>query len=271
MNGVIDSQIKPEMSPPEVCKYGCARWDNLAADGNTKNQTDANSLWANSTVPKDVNNQCAMPVNGSQQGPWCYCAKTNNDSWGYCQNKDTTADICKATPNNLDTLITQMNNCRSTKETDRINTFMTKNLKLTQDIENMTMIIADSLSMGDSMYGTTGYKKIVNDVKQRNSQLKETKENLAKELKEKEAIIERSERDFIDVRQRLPEKIEKKRLNVIEDYSIAILFITYLFALVSCIYLYVSMSSTPSKAIVEGIVGGTIISIVLFVLFFVLV
>ena len=58
-------------------------------------------------------------------------------------------------------------------------------------------------------------------------------------INKKEAIIERSNRDFTDIKDTLPETQPKKVLHFIEDYTLAFVTIAYLFMIVAaniCIY-----------------------------------
>jgi hypothetical protein len=48
---VIDSQVKPNLLPPQKCPNGCARWKNLAEDGNTQNQYQVEAVWLDGIIP----------------------------------------------------------------------------------------------------------------------------------------------------------------------------------------------------------------------------
>ena len=259
------------MAPPASCKNGCARWDNLSADGNTANQSDVNQRWSGGAPPPTATNSCARPANFPQDAPYCMCAGTNDNSWGYCQNRDAAAAVCKAVPNGLNNLYGEMDNCRSSSEDGRLNNFMSKNMKVKRDIEDMSLSVQDSLMLGDSMYGTTGYKKIVDEVRERNKSLIDKKDKLLKGLEKKEALVERTERDFIDTREAMPEKLKASKLNTIEDYTLAIMSIAYLFAVIALIYMYVSNSDAKMKAIGTGVIGAVIITIFLFTVLYIVI
>ena len=59
--------------------------------------------------------------------------------------------------------------------------------------------------------------------------MKSKKEKLVKEVEKNEAIIERSDRDFSDVNDTIPQPYPKRVLNFAEDYTLAALVIAYLF------------------------------------------
>lgn len=56
--------------------------------------------------------------------------------------------------------------------------------------------------------------------------------------------MDRSNRDFIDVKRTLPEKQPKKLLHFIEDYTMALLAISYLFMIIVGIYYYSMVNGT---------------------------
>ena len=63
------------------------------------------------------------------------------------------------------------------------------------------------------------------------------------EIQEQEAVIRRVDRDFADVRDQLPETLPNKSLHVLEDYTLAIVSISYLFMLIIALHTYVLHSS----------------------------
>jgi hypothetical protein len=266
----IDPQLRPGLTPPEKCPNGCARWDNLAADGNTRNQQEVNTKWSLGRAPLNAGNQCAQPSNDPSSSPWCYCAGTNDDSWGYCQNKDAASATCRAVPNKLNNLKSEIQSCTSKQESSQNTTLATNTIKLQKDISHLSAVAQDSLLMGDSMHGKASHVQIVEQVKERNRELKEKKETLLKDIQKQEATVERSDRDFIETKDSMPEKFNPKRLNFIEDYTIALTMIGYLFMSISIIYIY--SITRPEGKMVMGIITSTIglsvLSVFLFILFF---
>jgi hypothetical protein len=270
MSGNLDPQLKPNLLPPQKCLNGCARWNNLAADGNTQNQTQVNAIWTNGVIPDDAGNLCAQPPGFPGEGPWCYCAGTNDGSWGYCQNRDNSASICKSKPNGLNDLYSTIAGCANNDEIKRNAKFASNTHKLDKDIENLRMVVQDTLIMGDSMFGSSGYGEIMTEVKARNAELKVKKETLLKDINKKESIIERSDRDFNDVRQGLPDTMPTSRLNFIEDYTVAILCMSYLFMLIAVIYVYTARSEHWVRGLFMSGIGSIFLSICLFIIFYLL-
>jgi len=109
------------------------------------------------------------------------------------------------------------------------------------DIARFQATITDLITIGNSMYDpTTG--SMTAEVASRNKELQEKKTQLQEQIKQQEAIINRSNRDFTDVRDQLPETLPKKTLNFIEDYTLIIVCISYLFMVVVALQTYVMYS-----------------------------
>jgi hypothetical protein len=171
----MSEELKPDYSSPQKCQNGCARWDNLAADGNTQDQGQANSAWQEGKPPSNAGNMCAQPSNDQKQGPWCYCAGTNDSSFGYCQSRDLNSSVCKSTPNGLTSVFEKLNNCRSSTENQRNDMFGQKVFDTQKNIEMLSGMVQDSLMMGDSVFGKAGSNQILSEIKQRNTELKQNK------------------------------------------------------------------------------------------------
>jgi len=134
--------------------------------------------------------------------------------------------------------------------------------KIEQDIGSLRSTVANSLVVGDTMFGKMGHIDLTKDVKSRNSELHTKKETLLHEIDKKEAIINRSNRDFSDVSDTI-ETQPKKKLNFIEDYTLAILSMAYVFMIVTAIYFYVSTTTnTIGVALLQSILGSALITLI---------
>lgn len=169
---------------------------------------------------------------------------------------DTSAATCH-TQQGMNTLAAQISGCTSSTEAARNNNFATTTLSLEQDITSIRANVTDSLSMGDSMFGQFGHVDITHQVKERNNELKSKKEHLIKSIKEKEGRIRRANRDFSDVKDTIEEPQKQTALHFIEDYTLVLLSISYLFMLILGVYMYVSTALVKSDAIKTALVGST--------------
>ena len=99
---------------------------------------------------------------------------------------------------------------------------------------------------------TTG--SVTADVLSRNRELSEKKMKIQNEIKEQEAIINRSNRDFTDVRDQLPETLPNQSLHFIEDYTIVILCSSYFFMILVALHIYVMYSTEQwTVALLRGL------------------
>lgn len=175
-------------------------------------------------------------------------------------NRNVTSAVCRSKPNGLNTLNSEINECTSSTELKRNANFAENTFKLQKDIEQLRATVTDSLMMGDSLFGQFGSEDIRNQVKARNHDLKAKKEKLMKEIDKKEAIIERSDRDFSDVKNTLPEKEPKQVLHFIEDYTLLVLIISYLFMIISAIYIYTLLAENKLIALGQSVLGSVFLT-----------
>ena len=149
---------------------------------------------------------------------------------------------CRANPNSIQTLTTGLQNCMRGEETTRNNTLASNTLQLRADVDSLHASVVDSLSLGDTMFGQYGSNDVTTQIRKRNEDLTLQVQSLTKEIDKNQAIVDRSNRDFIDVKRTLPEKQPKKILHFIEDYTMALLAMSYLFMLLIGIYSYSMMN-----------------------------
>lgn len=125
--------------------------------------------------------------------------------------------------------------------------------ELVSDIQMIRSQVEDGLAMGDSMFGQYAHVEVAREVKQRTEELQQKKDAIEQDIKEKEALIQRANRDFTDVKDALPETLEKQRIQFIEDYTLLFLSLSYLFMVVSAIVFYVALSEQKGKALAKGV------------------
>jgi hypothetical protein len=183
-------------------------------------------------------------------------------------DKDITAAVCRSTPNGLNDLTGKIGQCTTTTESNRNLNLATNSFKLEQDITSLKGMVGDLLTSGDSIFGQAGHIEVVNQVKQRNDDLKSKKDSLLKDVDKNEAIIERSNRDFSDVKDSLPEKQPTRFLHFIEDYTLAILLMAYLFMIIAVIYVYTITSEFKLVGFGKAFIGSIFLTMFLFMLLF---
>ena len=146
--------------------------------------------------------------------------------------------------------------------------------KLHDDTIMLRAHVHDSLLMGNVVYSKHG-DEITKQVKDRNDELKVKKEHIMNDIDKKEAIVERSNRDFSDIKDTLPEKQPTTYIHFMEDYTLAVLVISYLFMIISVIYLYVlkSYDISPKDSykqwvfpLIQATIGSTFLSCFMYII-----
>ena len=112
-----------------------------------------------------------------------------------------------------------------------------------------------------SIFGQYGSIDIAKSVQQSNTELEEKKKAIEKEIANNEAVIERSNRDFSDVKNTLPDRPTYSRLHFIEDYTVFFLVASYLFMILLCGYLYVLSAEQKWSAVGQVVVVSFFITL----------
>jgi hypothetical protein len=139
-----------------------------------------------------------------------------------------------------------------------INTIATDTMNIDTDIQGLKASIQDALLMGDQIVGTNSNTQVVRQAQLRNKELKETKIALEVDIRQKEAIVNRTNRDFSDVKDSLPQTQSDQILHVVEDYTVAILVVSYLFAILGFITSYVIQAAEFWSGLGQALLASTI-------------
>ena len=141
--------------------------------------------------------------------------------------------------------------------------------QLKDDIKQVLGKANNALMMGDTVFTVQGNEKgIVNDVKSRIDSLEKDKKELEQELDKQHQLIQTSNRDFSDVKDTLPETQPEKFLYFIEDYTLAILSMSYLILVIAVIAFRTYLSSDTWKTFLESLVGASTFTIFAFMLLY---
>jgi hypothetical protein len=245
---------------------------------------DANNtpLWSSGTngqgtAPYNVviQNDCSLVIlDGNNNQIWSSATSAGIISGGAAGNqtnpvnRDLNASVCKATPNGLNTLGSEIDNCTSNSELNRNYNFAQKTLNLQTDIQYASSTVQDTMMMGDTMFGQYGYDDLAKQVRARNTELKSKKDKLLKEVEKDEAVIERSNRDFSDVKDTVPQPQPKRLVRFIEDYTVAFLILSYLFMIICIMYIYISMSENKLVAFGKILIVSIFVSMFLFMILY---
>ena len=75
-----------EWGHPSYCSNGCALWNDLVSDFNTRSQSVVDAKWYLGVGPSS--RCCSQPYYDQGNSPWCYCRGTADESagaaWEFC-------------------------------------------------------------------------------------------------------------------------------------------------------------------------------------------
>ena len=122
------------------------------------------------------------------------------------------------------------------------------------------------IAAGDKFYGSSANSTVIAEVAARNRDLQTTLETLQKDTKKLKGSTERHERDFLDVRAALPERLSTQRLNVLDDYTMLLLTVSYLVMALSIVFYYAQVNNYTITSILGGTIGMAFISCIVYVM-----
>lgn len=167
-------------------------------------------------------------------------------------SRNDQASQCKST-NKIPDAQSTLNSCANDEEIQRIQNLVQNTTDPNGDFQTLTAIYTDLLTSGDAIFGTMPDEAMLDQVKNRNAELKTKKENILKQMESNTAKIERADRDFIDTKDQLPETFTKKTVHVLDDYTLVVLSVAYIFFLLTMMYLYMYTNQYTPTAIFQGI------------------
>jgi hypothetical protein len=106
---------------------------------------------------------------------------------------------------------------------------------------------------------------------ERNKELNQKKKALEADVKKKEAIINRSNRDFSDVKDSLPERLPKRTMQTVEDKTVAVVIVAYVFMIMAYIWWYASQAPVFLPGIMQGLAIAAVITLIMVMLAYYLV
>jgi len=173
------------------------------------------------------------------------------------------AALCKSQLQTIPDLQTMLSKCRNAEEVARaVNVSVAiNNPNLT--FQTQTSQFNDMLMTGDNLFGTNPNASVLQEVAARNKDLKDKKATLQKEIRAFTAMVERSDRDFIDEKTLVPETLQNNVIHVLDDYTLVLLMVSYVFVALSSLSYYMIVNGFSTYSIITGIVGVVVISIFL--------
>ena len=178
---------------------------------------------------------------------------------------DSAANICKSN-GNLQKFQGELAACRTGDDTARFQAFFSKLDDVKGFFDGQFAQFNDMIAAGDKFYGSSANSTVIAEVAARNKDLQTTLETLQKDTKKLKGSAERHERDFLDVRAALPERLPTQRLNVLDDYTMLLLTVSYLVMALSIVFYYAQVNNYTITSILGGTIGMALISCVVYVM-----
>ena len=178
---------------------------------------------------------------------------------------DSAANICKSN-GNLQKFQGELAACRTGDDTARFQAFFSKLDDVKGFFDGQFAQFNDMIAAGDKFYGSSANSTVIAEVAARNKDLQATLETLQKDTKKLKGSAERHERDFLDVRAALPERLSTQRLNVLDDYTMLLLTVSYLVMALSIVFYYAQVNNYTITSILGGTIGMALISCVVYVM-----
>jgi len=162
------------------------------------------------------------------------------------------ASLCKST-NAITDAQQKLQSCANEEELHRIRNLIDNTTDPNGDFATISAIYNDMITTGDSIFGTMPDQSMLDQVKQRNDELHTKKTNITQTIETNDSKIERADRDFIDTKEALPQTFTEKTVHVLDDYTLVVLSIAYVFFLLTMMYLYMYIYQYTPSSIFQGI------------------
>jgi hypothetical protein len=181
-------------------------------------------------------------------------------------SQDDSAALCKSNPLQIQQLTQGLASCRSSTEAQRANQLLFSVDDTMGFFSGQTAQFNDLMVTGDKFLGAAPSSSSLNEVRARNRDLKTRAKKLEGQIDRGTARMEQMERDFLDTKATLPETLPKKIIHVLEDYTLAVLLLAYIFAALAVLFYYVNIHNYALNSILIGTVGIGVLSLFLFIL-----
>lgn len=178
---------------------------------------------------------------------------------------------CRISTNGIVPLTERINaigQCRRPEENNRLGTFINDTYKVRDLFTSEDAKYNDLIATGDRLFGSAASSNQVNDIRKRNEELEILKSKLIKQQDSLKGLAEQKKRDFLDEKSQLPEPLPNSILHTLEDYTIGVFLIAYIFMIIAIIYLYSAKNMFTLQSIGFSIFATSMISAILFVLLY---
>jgi hypothetical protein len=175
--------------------------------------------------------------------------------------QNNNATLCKSNVTRIPNIYSEIASCSNTDEITRRNTFASDVGKQMNEIENLKSMYMNALTTADSIFGSASTTTFAKEIDTRNRELKEKVAKLRTSIDRSKSAIERSERDFIDSKEQLPEQLPTQTVHVIDDYTLSVLSVAYLFFILSVMYWYTQQNGYSMRSILTALGSAFVLTV----------
>ena len=175
-------------------------------------------------------------------------------------NSQDKATICKLDPTRITAIRNNAYECANKSEDKQRQRFATDTGKQLEEIETLKSVYTNAIATADSIFGSGSTTTFATEIDIRNKELKQKVAELTTTINRSKATIERADRDFVDSKEQQPDPMPIRTSHVIDDYTLIIMFISYLFLALTILYWYVQQNDFSTKALLTGIAVGIVVS-----------
>ena len=112
--------------------------------------------------------------------------------------------------------------------------------------------IDDLNATGEQIFGQAASANQLKEVEERNRGLERERDELRQKIKDFRSIAEATARDFQDLKAKTPDPYPTKRLNVLEDYTLAIFLSALAFFCLTFLFLYIRITGFSMLNLLAG-------------------
>jgi len=160
---------------------------------------------------------------------------------------------CRADPNKVPDTIQNIDKCLTEPEVQSIQNTSELATDFVSKIQKYKAIIDDINVTGEQIFGQAASSSQLKSVEERNRSLEKERDELREKIKNYKGIAETNARDFQDIKEQTSEVYPTKVLNVLEDYSLAVLLASLGFFCIVFFFFYVRMTGFGFQNILFGI------------------
>lgn len=153
-----------------------------------------------------------------------------------------TSSQCRADPASVPNTIQTIDKCLTEQNVKSIENTADIVTDFRSKILKYKAIIDDINATGEQIFGQAASSSQLKTIDERNKGLENEKNELLQKIKDYKSIAEANARDFQDIKEITPEIYPVKKLNVLEDYSLAILISALVFFCIVFFFMYIRIT-----------------------------